>query len=932
MENYEDIDIKRILEIIFSKKIFIILILLLSITLGYVYSYYYKQPEYKSSVTILLVADENKVNKEVTQTDLNINSSLISTYSSIAKSTNVVQKTINNLGLDMSAAKLQKNIEATQIEKTQFLKITVKNGNPETAKNIANELAKVFTEQIKEIYNLENISIVDEAEIENTPFNINHVKDMVIFACAGIFVSAILVMVIYLLDDTIKDEKQIERNIKLQSLGRLPIDKDKNELIIENNPKSHIVESIKTIRTNILYTNNKKTILITSSRPNEGKSWIINNLAVAFAQAGKNVILVDTDLRKENNRNEIFNVEKGEGLSDFIKEISDDKLENLAQSKKYIKETKIPNLHMLQNGTIPPNPAELISSENMKSLLDLLKSMYDVVLLDGTPCMVVSDSIALSSMVDSTILIAESKKTKTNDLKKTKKLIEDVNGKILGVITNKAELQSGKYYGKKYGYYYGSEAKELGKLEEKQKTFSLEEVIKIAEENIKEELLNKEEIIEEDNNIPEESIEINHEISNVKNEILNEIKKLKNIFIQLKTDTTKKQIYAINNEINNLKEAQVNNNKELLEKIESIKEIQNNSNKQLVEKIENINYEEKFEQINNELKNNKEEYAKIVEEINNKFMDSKEEYAKTVENINNKFMDSKEQYSKTMEDINERLISDKEEYKKTVEEINNKLMNNKEEYAKTVEDINNRLISDKEEYTKTVEEINNQLMNNKEEYTKTVEEINNQLINNKEEYTKTVEEINEKLTNNKEEYTKTVEEINNKLMNNKEEYAKTVEDINNKLINDKEEYVQIIEDIKVKDDENLKTVIQQFISEINNLKSEIKELKETQANNNSEILEKIEKVNFEEKLAEINEKIENINYDEKLTEINNKIKENETKNANNIISFEALKEKRKANKKVFKTNESISYEDLERLSTYIIDLNGELTSDEAMSN
>ena len=824
MENNENIDIKRILEIIFSKKILIILILLLSITLGYVYSYYYKQPEYKSSVTILLVADENKVNKELTQTDLNINSSLISTYSSIAKSTNVMQKTINNLGLNMSTDRLQKCVETTQIDKTQFLKITVKNSSPETAKNIANELAKVFTEQIKEIYNLENISIVDEAEIENQPFNVNHAKDMIMFVCAGIFLSAILVMAIYLLDDTIKDEKQIERNIKIQSLGRLPEDKEKNELIIENNPKSHIVESIKTIRTNILYANNKKTILITSSRPNEGKSWIVNNLAVAFAQTGKKVILVDTDLRKENDRNEIFNVEKCEGLSDFIKEISFDKLENLSKSKKYIKETKIPNLHMLQNGTIPPNPAELISSENMKRLLDLLKSMYDVVLLDGTPCMVVSDSIALSSMVDSTILIAESKKTKTNDLKNTKKLIEDVNGKILGVITNKADIQSGKYYGKKYGYYYGSEAKELGKLEEKQKPVSLEEVIKIAEEKIKEELLNKEEIIEEDINISEENQEINYEIRNVKNEILSEIKKLKNVFTQLKTDTTKRQINAINNDINNFKEIQNNNNKELLEKIENIKETQNNTHKQLAEKIENINYEEKFEHINNELISNKEKYAKTVEEINNK------------------------------------LISNKEEYTKTVEEINNKLISNKEEYAKTVEEINNKLIS------------------------------------------------------------------------NKEEYAKTVEEINNKLINDKAEYVQIIEDIKVKDDENLTAVIQQFISEINNLKSEIKELKETQANNNSEILEKIEKVNFEEKLAEINEKIENINYDEKLTEINNKIQENEIKNANNIISFETLKEKRKANKKVFKTNESINYEDLERLSTCIIDLNGELASVEAMSN
>ena len=755
MENYEDIDIKRILEIIFSKKILIILILLLSITLGYVYSYYYKKPEYKSSVTILLVADENRVDKELTQTDLSINSSLISTYSSIAKSTNVIQKTIENLGLNISASKLQKSIEATQIEKTQFLKITVKNENPEVAKNIANELAKVFTEQIKEIYNLENISIVDEAEVESQPCNINHIKDIIIFTFAGMIVSAILVMVIYIFDDTIKDEKDIERNIKLKNIGTLPVDKENNELIIENNPKSHIVECIKTLRTNILYTTNKKSILITSSRQKEGKSWVSNNLAVALAQADKKVILVDTDLRKENNRNEIFNVEKGEGLSDFIKEISDDKLENLEKSKKYIKETQIPNLHILQNGTLPPNPAELITSENMKRLLNLLKSMYDIVLLDGTPCMVVSDSIALSSMVDSTILVTESKKTKINDLKKTKKLIEEVNGKILGVITNKSEIQKGKYYGKRYGYYYGSELKEsekTEKIEEKQKPVSLDEIIEMAKENIKYDLLNEEETIQENNEIDQKNQQTNSEIKSIKNEIINEIKKLKNAFVELKKDNTKQQINNINNDINNLKETQ------------------NINNKQLVEKMENIN---------NELKNSKEEYSN------------------------------------------------------------------------------------------------------------------------------------------------TLEEINNKIINNKEEYSKALEDINDKLISNREEYTQTIEKIKEKDNENLTAIIQQFISEVNVLRNEIKQLKDDQANNNTELLERLEKVNYEEKLAEINEKIENMNNEEKTSEV---------KNTNNIISFESLKEKRKLNKKVFKTDEEISFDDLQRLSTCIIDLNEDLTSIKEMSN
>ena len=875
MENYEDIDIKRILGIIFSKKLIIALIILLSITLGYVYSYYYKTPEYKSSVKILLVADESKINKELTQTDLSINSSLISTYSSIAKSTNVIQNTIENLNLDISVANLQKNIEVTPIDKTQFLKITVQNENPEVAKNIANEIAKVFTAKIKEIYNLDNISIVDEAEIASQPCNVNHKKDLIMFAAVGIFLSSILVIAVYIFDDTIKDEKDIERNIKLKNIGTLPLDKENNELIIKNNPKSHIVESIKTLRTNILYTTNKKAILITSSRPKEGKSWIINNLAVAFAQTEKKVILVDTDLRKENNRNEIFGVEKGEGLSDFIREISDDKLENLEKSKKYIKETKINNLHILQNGTIPPNPSELITSENMKKLLDLLKCMYDVVLLDGTSCMIVSDSIALSSMVDGTILVSESKKTKINDLKKTKKLIEEVNGKILGVISNKAEIQKGKYYGKKYGYYYGSETKESEKTEnvetDKRKN-SLEEIIEIAKQKIeKEDSINDETVeIEENNelqeNINESNDEINKEIKSVRKEILGELGKLKHVFTELKKDSTKKQIENINCDINSMKNLQDSNNEQLNnlkemqnsnnEQLNNLKEMQNNNNEQLIEKIE-----------------------KIKENQNN----SKKELLDIIENMN---------YQEEIRDINCKISSNKEEYAKMVEEINN------------IKDIQN---SNQKELLDIIENMN---------YQEDIKNIHSKVSSNKEEYENAVKEINDKLLSNKEEYENIVNSINDKLLSNKEEYENTVNNINDKLLNNKEEYVKMIEEIKEKDNENLAMIIQQFISEINNLKGEINSLKDIQDSNNSKILEKIE----------------NMNYDEKLTEINNKIQNNESNNTSNIISFESLKERKKSNKKVFKINEVIHYSDLERLSTCVIDLNEDMTTAEAMNN
>jgi capsular exopolysaccharide synthesis family protein len=862
MENYEDIDIKRILEIILSKLLF-------SILFGYAYSYYYKKPEYKSSVTILLVADENKTNKELTQTDLNINNGLISTYSSIAKSTNVVQKTIENLELNMSASSLQKKVDAKQIDSTQFLKISVTNANPELAKNIANELAQVFTQQIKEIYNLQNISIVDEAEVESTPCNVNHMKDIIMFAFAGLFLAMVSVVAIFMFDDTIKSEEDIEKNVKLKAIGTLPVDKEKNELIVKNNPKSQIVESIKTIRTNILYSTNKNAILVTSCKQDEGKTWVINNLAVTFAQTGKRVILVDANLREESNKNDIFEIDKGEGLSDFIKEISEDNLDNLQKSRNYIKETKIPNLHILQNGTIPPNPVELVSSRNMQKIIKLLKNMYDVVLIDGTSSIMVSDSIALSSMVDSTILIAENKKTKINDLKKVKKLIEDVHGNILGVILNKAQTQKGKYYGKKYGYYYGSDVeKQIQKIEEKQDTISLDEVIELAKEKIQMQLPEDEILEEKERNLQFENNndtndETNNEIKKIRQEILGEIDKIKNVFIEFKRkDKTKKQIINIHNSINNLKQIQENNNKKLIENqqdmYKKITEQQEDTNNDILEKILKIQ----------ELQNTK-----------------KQELMENIQSVDEKQSENNRKLMEQIQSVDERQ-----------NENNQKLI----EQIKNVEEKQNENNQNLIEQIKNVEENQNENNQNLIEQIKNVEENQNENNQNLIEKIKNVEEKQNENNQNLIEQIKNVEEKQN------ENNQKLIEQIQSVKENQKE--------VKMQEEENVKIFVEQFIQEINTLRSEIKELKDNQNVSRAELLEKID----------------NMKYEEKLNEINEKLQEKETKN--NIISFETLKRK-KSNKKVFNINEeSIGFEDLQRLSNCIVDLNDEVTSLEAMSN
>ena len=224
---------------------------------------------------------------------------------------------------------------------------------------------------------------------------------------------------------------------------------ENTELIVNNNPKSSFSESIKTIRTNLqfsLVNSNVKTILLTSPEPGDGKSFISANLAVAFAQENKRVLLIDSDLRK-GRQYKIFKVknDKSKGYSNLI--LSD---KSSSSIMNFIVPTDIKNLYLLPNGATPPNPSELLSSTNNKELLDKLKSMFDLIILDCAPVLGLNDTLVMTKYSDVNAVVVTNKKTKVELLDQDKKSFERVNVKIDGVILNKVKAKDISYYG-----YYG---------------------------------------------------------------------------------------------------------------------------------------------------------------------------------------------------------------------------------------------------------------------------------------------------------------------------------------------------------------------------------------------------------------------------------------------------------------------------------------------
>lgn len=218
-------------------------------------------------------------------------------------------------------------------------------------------------------------------------------------------------------------------------------------LIVHEQAKSPIAEAYRSLRTNIQFSKADgeiKTLMFTSAGPGEGKSTTAANTAVALAQSGKKVLLVDCDLRKPV-MHRIFGV-KRMGLTNILVEESD--------PVELIQNTEIDNLRVLVSGPIPPNPSELLGSQRMRELLEKLKQETDYLILDAPPVIAVTDASVLASKVDGIVLVLRAGLNRPEMAQQAKELLVKAKGTILGVILNRVEIEAEHQY---YYYYYGND-------------------------------------------------------------------------------------------------------------------------------------------------------------------------------------------------------------------------------------------------------------------------------------------------------------------------------------------------------------------------------------------------------------------------------------------------------------------------------------------
>ena len=223
----EEIDLKELVQMFWEKRVQIILITAIFAVIGIIYTLGFVTPKYQATTSLLLATNSAQsaagLDSSITTTDVTLNSKLVSTYSKLVKSDKVVRTVISNLSLKMEESTLKKIVSVTAAEDTEFIEISVKYEDPALATKIANEMAKVFIENVKEFYGVENVHVVDAAEVPQAPYNINHVKDIIIFTFIGVVVAIMYVFVLNMLDTTIKSEEDIEKISGLAVLATMPL-------------------------------------------------------------------------------------------------------------------------------------------------------------------------------------------------------------------------------------------------------------------------------------------------------------------------------------------------------------------------------------------------------------------------------------------------------------------------------------------------------------------------------------------------------------------------------------------------------------------------------------------------------------------------------------------------------------------------------------
>ena len=382
----------------------------------------------------------------------------VKSYSELLMGETLAQRTVDKLGLNMSAESLQANITASAKLDTVLINVAVLDESPVRARDIANTLSDEFVDLVRELETPEDGATADarvvveqRATIPDKPVVPKTARNIGIALVLGLATGVGLAVLRDLLDNTVKDRETLEEITGSGIVGNIPLDKErrKRPAISFESESSGIAEAFRKLRTNLQFLavdNPPRVLVVTSSMPSEGKSTTAINIALALAEAEHNVVLVDGDMRRPTLHKYLDLV----GTVGFSTVLSGG-----ATLSEALQRTRFPGLAVLTSGAVPPNPSELLGSLSARKLLSDLRAQFDYVIVDSTPLLAVTDAAVLAAAADGVFIIARFGQTKREQLAHAVDSLEGVSAPLLGAVFTMLPARGGSSYSYSYSYSRG---------------------------------------------------------------------------------------------------------------------------------------------------------------------------------------------------------------------------------------------------------------------------------------------------------------------------------------------------------------------------------------------------------------------------------------------------------------------------------------------
>lgn len=472
----ESYSIKDIIRLLLNHIWLILVIAILGGIAGFSVSKFVLPLQYSSHITMYVQSYTGIAENANNVNNISNSKQLVNTYMEVLKDDAVMNAVGEQLIKQFDESKLRQNfsindsgnitpasirscLAISSVTDTSAVKVTATTKNAAVAAALCNDLTKVAPQYVEDAVGVGSINTIDTAKVYNTPVAPNTLKNTMLGFMAGFMFIVMIIFLIDFFDNTVKDADVLANKYQKAIIGEIQqfgdskkkkSGEDEHITLIDSSVPFDVVESYKSIRTNITFslsTMDRKIFAVSSANPGEGKSTTSANIAIALAQGGNRVLLIDADMRK-SVQHKVFGLKNKNGLSSAISKMS--KLDECIQ--KDVME----NLDVMTAGPTPPNPSELLASEQMTTILNELSEKYKVIVIDTPPVNVVTDAMELAKSISGIVMVVRYAQTTDEDIAAAHKKIEFAQMNLLGFILNNIKTKhNGKYYSK-YGskYYY----------------------------------------------------------------------------------------------------------------------------------------------------------------------------------------------------------------------------------------------------------------------------------------------------------------------------------------------------------------------------------------------------------------------------------------------------------------------------------------------